>query len=257
MTHPPVDILQKFNPVSLDEMDSIRLMNRTDTKFTFHISKLEGVLQKSMSFYRVLEVEGVRWPVYRTIYYDTPGLQLYHAHQNGKLNRYKIRQREYTVSGTCFLETKFKSNKNRTIKKRTRIDKLEESLSERSMKFLGKNADFIKDKLSYVLTNRFNRITLVSLERNERITIDFNLEYERNGEIKSLPYLVIAEIKQEGFSNSTEFIKILRSERVYPSGMSKYCIGILQFFPDIKYNRFKARLLSLNKLKNEPIIASY
>ena len=39
-------------------------------------------------------------------------------HQNKKLNRYKIRQREYLISDISFFEIKFKSNKGRTIKKR-------------------------------------------------------------------------------------------------------------------------------------------
>jgi hypothetical protein len=31
------EVIQHFDPVSLGEMDAVKLMNRTDTKFVFHL----------------------------------------------------------------------------------------------------------------------------------------------------------------------------------------------------------------------------
>lgn len=41
-------------------MDSVKLMDRTDTKFTFHISQLIEILELVKNDYRVLEIEEKR-----------------------------------------------------------------------------------------------------------------------------------------------------------------------------------------------------
>ena len=39
------NILNNYKPISLEEMDSVKLMDRTDTKFTFHINHLTQDLE--------------------------------------------------------------------------------------------------------------------------------------------------------------------------------------------------------------------
>ena len=46
---------------------------------------------------------------------------MFHNHHNGKLNRYKIRFRDYINTKNSFLEVKFKTNKGETIKSRQEI----------------------------------------------------------------------------------------------------------------------------------------
>ena len=84
-------LLSSFKPISLEEMDSVKLMDRTDTKFVFHRSSLPIVLSAISKNYRALEVENSRWSPYETLYFDTPSLELYMRHHNEKMNRYKIR----------------------------------------------------------------------------------------------------------------------------------------------------------------------
>lgn len=238
-------------------MDGVKLMNRTDTKFIFNIQQLPNILFKARDIYNILEIENSRLLDYRTLYFDTEDLKMYNLHQNGKLNRYKIRHREYLISNISFLEVKFKSNKGRTIKKRIKRKAIEEELADKSKDFISKNTIFDPASLKPALYNKFSRITLAHKSKMERITIDLNLGYEKNGESKELPFLVIAEVKQEGFSNSSDFIKILRSERILPTSMSKYCIGTVLMNRNIKYNRFKSKLLTLNKLSNDAQFAKY
>lgn len=242
-----------FNPVTLKELDSVKLMNRTDTKYLFSINQLEAVLKKAIDFYDILEIEGQRNMPYRSIYFDTEELDLYSKHQNGKLNRYKIREREYVLTQTCFLEVKFKSNKGRTIKERKKIDALEYELSEKSKAFIGENTPLDPELLKISVINRFQRLTFTDKTRKERITIDFDLNYMKDTLTYSIPHIVIAEVKQEGFSNQSAFVKILKSESIRPTGMSKYCIGVLQFNEKLKYNAFKPKLLTINKLKDVSI----
>ena len=52
--------LSRFEKITLSEMDNVKLMSRTDTKFAFNISKLSKVLEKLSQFYRVMEIDGER-----------------------------------------------------------------------------------------------------------------------------------------------------------------------------------------------------
>ena len=45
-----LNILNKFSPISLAEMDRVKLMNRIDTKFAFRIGLLEELLHELKSF---------------------------------------------------------------------------------------------------------------------------------------------------------------------------------------------------------------
>ena len=55
---------------------------------------------------------------YKSLYYDTEDWKFYLDHHNGRVNRNKIRFREYVGSKLTFLEIKLKNNKGKTIKKR-------------------------------------------------------------------------------------------------------------------------------------------
>ena len=117
-----------FEPISLSEMDSVKLMNRSDTKFVFSNQTLLQTLPKLQGYYRVLEIENIRLSSYQSLYYDTEDFQFYHQHHNGKTNRNKVRYREYIDSGISFLEIKHKNNKGKTIKKRIPVNAIPEML---------------------------------------------------------------------------------------------------------------------------------
>ena len=101
------DKFQLFDPITLKEMDGVKLMDRTDTKFTFNISNLPSILEAAKAHYRILDIEGNRISRYKTLYFDTDDFNLYNEHHCGKLNRYKIRHRTYVESNLGFLEVKF------------------------------------------------------------------------------------------------------------------------------------------------------
>ncbi|MBL0047611.1 MAG: hypothetical protein IPP32_05865 [Bacteroidetes bacterium] len=78
-------IISAFQPITLAEMDSVKLMDRTDTKFVFHVQDLDAVLSDISKHYRALEVEGTRWSPYETLYYDTPGLRIIYPSSQSKI----------------------------------------------------------------------------------------------------------------------------------------------------------------------------
>src|SRR5262245_39433091 len=106
-------ILNSFDPISLPEMENVKLMDRLDAKFTFRVDQLGAILQEIRPHYRLLEVGGIRANRYETVYFDTENLLLYSKHHAGKFTRYKIRFRKYVDSGLCFFEIKAKNNKGR------------------------------------------------------------------------------------------------------------------------------------------------
>jgi hypothetical protein len=241
------NIINQFNSTSLKEMDNIKLLNRVDTKFICSISKLKDVLNDLLEFYKVLEINDQRLMSYRTKYYDTFDFRMFLEHQNGKLNRYKVREREYINSDLNFLEVKFKNNKRRTLK--SRIVKTESFnwFTNKEIDFLDYKSPFSSEELQIKLINTFQRITLCN--QTERVTIDFKLKFEDgNGGIGTLPLLAIIEVKQDKYSINSDVIQVLRKHKVRSNSFSKYCIGTSMIYPHLKSNRFKSKILLINKL---------
>ena len=129
-------IITDFLPISLDEMDDVKLMSRTDTKFAFKANKMPLLLQKLLPFYRVLAIDGKLIHDYKSLYFDTDDRKFYLDHHNGRVNRNKIRFREYVGSKLAFLEIKLKNNKGKTIKKRMKVDAITSDLSDKHQKYI-------------------------------------------------------------------------------------------------------------------------
>lgn len=245
-------LLDKFEPITLAQMDKVRLMNRVDTKYILNYCQLLTVLKNATSLYKILEIEGKRSALYSSIYYDTEDVQMYRMHHNGKLNRYKIRMRSYVNSGDVFLEVKRKNNKGRTSKKRIKIAREHfENLSfdEMQKEFIKDKTPFEYEKLSAQLQNMFNRVTLVDFKESERVTLDLGLNFMKVGcdQVFPMDKIIIVEVKQDG-AVSSSFKKLLDEASVSPKRISKYCLGMIITNPEIKYNRFKEKIRLINKI---------
>ncbi len=240
-------ILNTFNLVTLEEMDSVKLLNRMDTKFTFRANLLPQILEELKPHYKVLDINGIKMSRYKTLYYDTPDKHLYTQHQNGKLNRYKVRLRRYEDSDLNFFEIKFKTNKKRTIKQRVTRSKFSEIIKGKSERFLIENSPFTAEMLLPSLYIYYLRITLVSNTFTERLTIDLGLTFKDNDNEKSFPKLIIVEVKQDHSANSPA-INILRKYKIQNISISKYCLGIISLFNNVKKNNFKVKLQKINKI---------
>jgi hypothetical protein len=241
-------ILEDFQPIALKEMDSVKLMNRTDTKFIFNISHFSTVMREVMDHYRVLEIDGKRISRYETLYYDTSRYDLYNKHHQGKLNRYKIRHRTYVESNIGFLEVKFKNNKGRTIKTRISQKDVPFTWQDESENFLNKMLPFQPQTLVPVIWINYSRLTLVNKNSPERLTIDLGLEFKKNEYNEKLDRLVIAEVKQDK-RRASPFMNVMKKYHIREGSISKYCMGIAFTCNEVKKNNFKSKLLTI-KLKN-------
>jgi hypothetical protein len=241
------DILKAFTPISLEEMDSVKLMNRSDTKFIFRSEMLPRLLEQLKNDYFMLEVEGARNSKYETIYYDTEDFMFFHHHRRGKANRDKVRLRTYVESDLHFFEIKNKNNKDRTIKKRIKRKEQTLVISKKANEFLLERTHLNSEDLLPRLWANYSRITLVNKHAPERLTIDTNLYYKNDSKEKSLPELVIAELKQEKKQKSV-FSELMRSNHIKEVSISKYCFGVIFLYEGIRMNNFKPKLITLNKL---------
>ena len=241
------NILNTFDTIGLEEMDSVKLMDRMDTKYSFSLVQLPLVLEKLNKDYFVLNISENKLPGYKTLYFDTPSFELYHKHHSGALNRYKIRYRNYVESNLAFLEVKFKNNKGRTIKDRIKYKHNPEELDERSGEFIQKKTPYTIQSLKPVIWINYNRITLVDKQLKERVTIDVNLEFNHQQAHHKMENLVIAEVKQVGKLNS-KITHVLKEQHIRQTSLSKYCMGMTYIYPQLKKNNFKQKLNSLNKI---------
>jgi len=244
------EIISRFSSITLEEMEKVRLMNRIDIKYITSMNILSEILRCMDKNYFILEIENCRMNSYETIYLDTADSEMFIAHHNGRSKREKVRIRTYVNSHMRFLEIKKKNNKGRTSKKRIQLMHEEDYMTV-ATDFLISNCSYKADQLFPHVDTIFDRITLVNFEKTERLTIDINLEFKnhRTGYYLDLPDFVIIELKQDAAQRS--FTRQLLSEfRLHPTGLSKYCIGSILTDTSLKRNRFKDKLVQINKLKN-------
>ena len=230
-------------------MESVRLMNRVDTKYLTVEPVVDEILRLAADGFLIQEINGIRQPRYHSTYFDTPDARMYYDHQRGKKSRRKVRIRKYLDSDTPpFLEVKDKNNKGRTKKHRVAMN---EGSDIRAFEiFITQNSEFSTSSLIPHIENTFRRITLVNIEKTERITIDTSLEFNNfvSGQKIELPGLAVIEWKRDALAANSLLKHILNSLRIHQSGFSKYCIGMALSNPLLKNNRIKPRLRLVDKI---------
>lgn len=242
-------ILARYAPISLAEMDGVRLLRRRDTKFLMTETDMLAALGDLADDYRILEIEGLRFSRYETVYFDHPALELYMAHHRGKINRHKVRMRTYVDSGLAFLEVKLK-RKGATDKRRLRVPAIHNVLDPAERAFVADQGVNAAD-LSPSLRNRFARVTLVSVSLGERLTFDFGLTVSSpagGADPTVWQGVCIAELKQTGLNRQSPFARWAKARQLRPQRISKYCLGLLDVRKGLKGNRFLPKQRKLDNL---------
>ncbi len=241
-------ILSCFHPVSLKEMDAVALTNRIDTKFVFHISLLPDILIQINNGYGILEIDGIRVHPYETLYFDDRQTSLYMNHHNQRGNRYKLRLRRYGSSGVSFMEIKRKTNTGRTIKERRKTPAILPVLDAEQEQFFREQTALSEGKWEFTTRINFDRITLVSNDPPERMTLDLNLTFSDGTGAMNFNKLIIAEVKQ-GSKAPSIFVSEMKRRHIHPFSISKYCLGLSLLRPELKQNIFKKQKLFIHQLQ--------
>ncbi len=243
-------------PIGLDDMKAVRLMNRVDQKYMAYADQLETLLTIIADAYFVQHIDGNPLAPYRTLYFDTDDLRMYTMHHNKKLNRQKLRVRTYRSTDTTFFEIKNKDNKRKTRKVRIPIDvSLFNSCLEvpEVSAFVNSNTPYPVAMLHPCLENSFERITLVDKGMSERVTIDRGIRFHNRATNidADISTLLVIEVKHEVGAPMSRIEKALHELHILPRRMSKYCIGTALTDPAAKHNRFKPKLLYIDKITHQ------
>ena len=230
-----MEAVSGFLPITLSGLDGVKLLNRVDTKYVFNLNCLGEILAEVNTGYRVLEIDGKRVFHYESVYFDTADFTLYKNHHNGKPNRVKVRYRRYTDTGEAFFEVKKKIKGTRTDKSRIKLPLFDPTLSNAESELL-KQLDVNIQGLEEKVRIYYDRITLASVDTEERVTIDLNLN------------LVIAEVKQPRISRLSSFAVALRNHKIPKAKISKYTMAIAMLYDEVKRNAFKNTINRINKI---------
>ena len=240
--------LSDYEPITLEEMSGIKLMNRIDTKFVTTQDRLMRLLDMARNDYYAQEIAGSRLSRYDTTYFDTDDFAMYRVHQSGHTGRQKLRFRTYVSSNLQFMEVKTKNNHGRTKKKRIKVEDMDLADAEKRA-FLAEHLRYSVDSMQPAIRNNFDRITLVNRAKTERLTIDTNLRFFNlvSGQNRDMGPLVIIELKRDGLCYSP-VLEMLRQLHIHPHGFSKYCMGSAMTNPQLPVNRFKPKLRDVEKI---------
>ena len=236
--------INDYRTVSLDEIEAIKLMNRIDTKYIVETETMMRLLDELTDDYLVLEIASQRFGHYKTVYYDTTDLKMFHAHVTTRYPRFKVRRRTYSQNDMQFLEVKKKKMNGRTSKKRLQI----KNVTCKDDRFVSDHTPFAMEELQPKLGNRFKRITLVNRERTERLTLDYDLQFHSfDGVVTPLfQHATIVELKQEKKAESV-IARWLKEENIRPCRFSKYCVGMFLTHSNLSYKSYKTKFV---KFKN-------
>lgn len=242
-------LLSTFKGISVSDLNKVALLSRKDTKYLLSLDELPRVLEELKKYYSVLDISQRRLFQYNTTYFDTEDFALYHMHQNGKLNRLKVRARSYTESDLHFNEIKMKRNTGNTDKARINRDAITDAIDVTFEAFLDGHSPIPSGQLTKTTGVNFRRITLVDHNFTERLTIDLQLQVHSSHKMESFNNLVIIELKQDKSSTSSTVSRILRDLRIKKQGCSKYCLAVGILYNDVKKNRIKSLQRTVHRIQ--------
>lgn len=242
--------LSLLNSVSLNELDSVSLLNRTDSKYTLRGEDLLKIFPCLIENYHVLEIDGVRVFSYENNYFDTPDLQFFRDHHNGYVNRIKVRSRRYVESDLCFFEIKKKEKVDRTNKHREELPCMISDIDSNRKSIIQDYTRKDIGEVNLILKNNFSRVTLVNNHFTERVTIDMNLHFSDNQHDIKFGKIAIIEVKQSKNTHTSPLTNSLKDHHIRSQSISKYIYGVISLYPTVKKNNFMPILRTIYKLQH-------
>lgn len=235
--------------ISLNEVGNAQFMRRIDSKYLVPVLWANEFLLSLKQHYYIVENRSLLMPEYYSEYMDTNDFAMYLAHHNKRPKRYKVRVRHYMASGDVLLEVKTRTPSGETLKNRIEIHNNElNSLAVET--FIKKTVPYRLDELNKTLETIFNRITLVSFDFNERVTMDFNILLKNSSQTVNLSSICVIESKRNKYRSSSPLIDYLKHHGYRQTGFSKYSIGCALLY-NLKANNFKPLIHRLNQYRNE------
>lgn len=254
-------LFELFTPISLEALNQkASMLTRLDNKYIVRAPVLQQALPSLAEHFDILEIAQKRIFHYDTCYFDDELLSCYFNHHNGRRQRIKVRTRKYSDAGLCFIEAKIKDIRGVTVKKRIACDPDRHGAIDSDARdyIASLYRDFYQKEFTLALQPQLNmsyqRITLVAKQGHERLTLDTNISFIKNGRVSSLAEdIFIVESKSRNGNGQAD--ALLRSLHQHPSkGCSKYCLGLCITQGVGKINNFMPALRKLGVLAGSNIL---
>jgi len=240
----------KFNYLNLSDVGKAQFMCRIDSKYLVPAEWAFEILSNLQHHYFIVENKSQIMPEYFSEYFDSHNFAMYLDHHNRRAKRYKVRLRHYRASGDVFLEVKTRTPSGETIKKRTEITN--NSIDNPTVEaFVKKTIPYKFDELTKTLSTTFNRVTLISSDYNERVTMDFNILINNSTHVVNLKNICVIESKRDKYNSWSFLVNHLKQHGYRQTSFSKYSIGCALLYNNLKSNNFKPTISKINKYKNE------
>jgi hypothetical protein len=220
------------------------MQRRTESKFVLPETVAQALLPALRQEYAVLPAATQLVASYRSLYFDTTDLELFHAHRRGRRIRYKLRIRHYPDRQVSFLEVKLRRGDGLITKARRPRTYGDNELSPEDRRFAQTQCAAHHDLVPQVWID-YQRITLLGLTADERVTIDFDLRVTRGSRSGGLRGVAVVEVKQPRIDRGTASMAALRTSGCRIGWASKYCAGIVLTSPEIRANRLLEGLRAL------------
>ncbi|BBH71127.1 VTC domain-containing protein [Actinoplanes sp. OR16] len=229
--------------ISLEELVSeAALLTRLDRKYLLPAAELPGLLERMPAGVRMLEIGGQRSFAYRSIYFDTPGLDSYRAAATGRRRRFKIRIRTYLDSGLDFVEVKTRGARGVTVKERIPYDGDGSCLGSAGVAYANDvlaGAGISPEGYEYrpVMATYYRRATFYVPDTGSRVTVDSDLAWMLpDGSTTRMPDSVVVETKSARAASDVD--RLLWSLGHRPARISKYATGLAALRPDLPANKW-------------------
>jgi hypothetical protein len=228
----PEDLVEDFDPVSLDEMDErAALLRRVDHKYAVERERFVRLLERLRDDHQVLEIDGRRAFGYCSTYFDTPELRCFTDHLEDRQPRFKARTRLYEDTDHCVFEVKLKREDGETDKRQVDYSvKDADRFTERARDYLAAALGDIgleaPEQMDPTLLTRFSRITMAARTGAERLTCDIGVRLSNpDGETARLrDGVILLETKSESGESPAD--RALADLGLEPVSLSKYRVGV-------------------------------
>jgi hypothetical protein len=228
-----------------DVLSEAALQTRVDRKYLLTPEQFQEFGRQIAGTFTVLDIDRRRVFHYESVYFDTPALDLYRAHRQGRRRRFKARVRTYLDSGDCMFEVKLKGRRGETVKHRLpyHLD-YRAQLSTEAVEFLAKalHEEYGEavPHLQPAVTTAYSRVTLVDLANGARLTCDVDLLCSRGEGQARGSDMVLVESKSAGPGGVAD--TVLRHMGIRPLSISKYCIAVALLHRRVAANRWNRTL---------------
>jgi hypothetical protein len=219
-------------PVATVELIERRsLQERMESKFILPFSRVSELLEGLGEHYARICQGSKTFGAYKNLYYDTEDYLCLSDHKRGRRPRFKVRFRHHVDRGLSFLEVKRRCLNDSTVKSRWPMPYGFETMSKTCVARVREASSLPAERFLTSLRVDFDRMTLVGIRFDERITLDSSIAFSSEAGFYQWPELVILEVKQAQLAQRTPIMQALRAADTAPLAISKYCLGARLVLP--------------------------